>query len=112
MATKIYPIDKEKIREIGLWINNTSDIYFKHVIPLLENYTKKYAKGTFDKKKAIKGFELIIPVGTRSYDKEFSGRGHNTTFNKAEREILAKELYDYYEDIMKEMFKKAKKLKK
>lgn len=79
---------------------------------MLENYTKKYVKGTFDKKKAVKGFELLIPVGARSYDEEFGGYGYRTTFNAAEKQQLAQDLYDYYEDIMKEMFKKAKKFKK
>ena len=104
-----YQIDKDAIRELVLYMNNTRNIYFKSVIPLLENYARKYAKGNFDKKKAVKGFELLIPVGVRSYQKEF---GDKMTFNPKEREIIAKELYDYYEDLMKEMFKKAKKLKK
>lgn len=104
-----YPIDKDAIREIELWIQNTGNIYFKNVIPLLENYTKKYVRGTFDKAKGIKGFELIIPVGVQSYYREF---GDRMSFNPEEKKIIAKDLYDYYEDIMKEMFKKAKKLKK
>ena len=109
MQKRNYPIDKDAIREIELWIKNTAEIYFKTVIPLLENYTKKYVRGTFDKNKGIKGFELVIPVAVRSYYREF---GDKMQFNPEERKISAKDLYDYYEDIMKEMFKKAKKLKK
>ena len=112
MAKRVQTVDKDKVRELYLWIINTSDIYFKTVTPLLENFTKKYIKGNFDKKKAIKGFELVIPVGVKSYDKEFSSPYYKTTFNSAEKEELAKELYDYYEDMMKEMFKKARKFKK
>lgn len=109
MPARNYEIDKHAIREMFLWITNSSDIYFKNAMPLLENYTRKYVRGTFDKKKAVKGFELLIPHGVRSYDKAF---GYRMTFNKAERELLAKDLYDHYEDILKEMFKKARKLKK
>lgn len=54
MAKRSYSIDKDAIREIELFANNTSDFYFKGVIPLLENYAKKKAKGTFDKEKALK----------------------------------------------------------
>lgn len=57
----------------------------------------------------MKGFELIIPVGVKAYQREF---GDKMTFNPDERKLIAKDLYDYYEDIMKEMFKKAKKLKR
>ncbi len=105
-------IDKDKVRDIVLWIENSRDMYFNRTIPLLENYTKKYSRGQFDKQKAIKGFQLLLPYGIASYDKEFSIRGYRTPFNAREKEEAAKQLYDYYEDIMKEMFKKAKKLKK
>lgn len=112
MEKRPQAIDKAKVREIYFWIINTGDIYFKKTIPLLENYTKKYVKGTFDKKKAVKGFELLIPEGVKSYDKEFGSYGYRTKFNAAEKQQLAQDLYDYYEDILKEMFKKARKLKK
>lgn len=105
-------IDKDKVREIVLWIENTGDIYFNRTIPLLENYTKKYVRGQFDKQKAIKGFQLLLRYGIASYDKEFGTRGYRTTLNAREKEEAAKQLYEYYEDFMKEMFKKARKLKK
>lgn len=109
MAKRFYSIDKDAIREIELFANNTSDFYFKGVIPLLENYVKKKAKGTFDKQKALKGYENLIPYATRLYQKEF---GDLMRFNPEERKIISKDFYEYYEDLMKEMFKKAKKLKK
>lgn len=112
MAKRVMTVDKEKVKEIYFWIINTRDIYFKRVIPLLENYTKKYVKGTFDKQKAIKGFQPIVPVGLQSYNKTFMYPYDSLSLNAREKEALAKDLYDYYEDIMKEMFKKAKKLKR
>ncbi len=112
MAKRIMTIDKDKVREIVLWIENTRDLYFGKTIPLLENYTKKYVKGSYDRQKAIKGFQLLLPYGIASYDREFSTRGYRTTMNAREKEEAAKQLFDYYEDIMKEMFKKARKLKK
>lgn len=112
MAKRIQTIDKDKVREIYFWIIKTRDIYFNKVTPLLENYTKKYIKGDFDKTKAVKGFENIVPVGVRSYEKTFTLPYSRVSMNSAEKHECAKMLYDYYEDMMKEMFKKARKFKK
>lgn len=105
---RYYEIDKDAIRELLLFAENTSDFYFKGVIPLLENYTKKYVKGDFVKEKAQKGFQNLIPYATNLYYREFRDR---MTFNPKEREIIGKELYEHYEDILDEMVKAAKKLK-
>lgn len=49
MVKRIMTIDKDKVREIVLWIENTRDLYFGKTIPFLENYTKKYVKGSYDR---------------------------------------------------------------
>ena len=95
MAKRFYSIDKDAIREIELFANNTQEFFFKGVIPLLENYAKKKAKGTFDKKKALKGYENLIPYATRLYQKEF---GDLMRFNPEERNIISKDFYEYYEN--------------
>ena len=102
-------IDTALVRELKLYATNTSDIYFKRVIPLLENYTRKYVRGSFDKAKAVKGYQtVVVEDAIRRYRKAY-GLG---PVGSAEKKAIAEELYDFYEDIMKEMFKKAKKLKK
>ena len=105
---RYYEIDKDAIRELLLYAENTSDFYFKGVIPLLENYTKKYVKGDFVKEKAYKGFQNLIPYAIQLYYREF---GDRMSFNTKEKEIIGKELYDHYEDLLGEMVKSAKKLK-
>ena len=114
MATKNQVIDKEKVKELYFYtINNGNfDFYTNKVLPLLQNYTKKYIKGVFDKKNAIEGFKGILPLANAKYCKDYCAAGQKFTFNAAEKDMYAKDLYDYYEEIMKAMFKKAKKLKK
>lgn len=70
---------------------------------------KKYVKDTFDKKKAIKGWQNVTQLAVTKYTRDYGSPG---TFNAAEKEMLGEKLYDYYEDIMKANFKKARKLKK
>lgn len=102
-------LDTILVRELKIYATNTSEIYFNKVIPLLENYTRKYVRGTFDKAKAVQGFKtVVVEDAIRRYRKAY-GLG---PVGSAEKKAIAEELYDYYEDIMKEMFKKAKKLKK
>ena len=102
-------IDKEKVKELYFYIINDSDIYFKFSTPYIESLTKKYVKDTFDKKKAIKGWSNVTRMAVSKYTRDYGSPG---TFNSAEKEMLGAMLYDYYEDIMKANFKKARKLKK
>ena len=51
-------IVKESIesRELGLYADNESDIYFSYIVPVVKNLAKYYKRGTFDKVKAIDAF--------------------------------------------------------
>lgn len=102
-------LDNILVRELGLYMTNDRDIYFKRVIPYAESLAKKAVKGNFDKTKAIKGFEtVVVPVGIQQYRKDF-GLGVVTAANK---KAIAEYLYDYYSDLIKEMTKAAKKTAK
>ena len=101
--------DKILVDELGLYITNNSDIYFKRVLPYLESLAKKTVKGSFDKAKAIKGFEtIVVPVGLQQYRKDF-GLG---VVKSAEKKAIAEYCYDHYRELFKEMTKAAKKAAK
>lgn len=95
MAKKLYDeqVDKEAVRELKLYEENNSDLYFKSKKPIYENLDKKRAKGIYDKDKSEKLFKYHADRSSKAYEKEY---GHK--FSVAERKEVAKELREEYEE--------------
>ena len=66
-------IVKESIesRELLLYTENTSKIYFNHIIPVIHNLQKHYKRGNFDREKAIDAFYYVSDAAAKMYCKEF-----------------------------------------
>ncbi len=85
--------DPEAARELSLFIENDADLYRQQYVPILRNLMIKRAKGIFDPTLAAKLFMYLMESGAKKYIKEFSTPGQriDEVFNKATREMVAKE---------------------
>lgn len=87
----------EAVRELELYAENTSALYYNHTIPVIENLKKKYKKGQYDKEKAVNAWEYVADAAAKMYHKEFGGGcAWYDVFNKATRHEVAKCLEEYY----------------
>jgi hypothetical protein len=67
--------DPDMAREIELYADNDSTLYFQRRKPILINLSKKYKKGTYDVQKAAKLWRYYIDAALEKYNKEFGSRG-------------------------------------
>ena len=67
-------IVKETIesRELGLYADNESDIYFAYIVPVVKNLAKYYKRGKFDHTKAIDAFFPAATAAAKKYCREFA----------------------------------------
>ena len=90
-------IDMEAVQELELYAENTSTLYYSHTMPTVENLKRKYAKGQYDKEKAVKAWEYVAEAAAKMYHKEFGGTYKwYDVFNKSTRHETAKILEKVY----------------
>lgn len=83
-------VDEHAVRELSLYIENDSDIYRQHTMPVFKNLSRKWRRGTFDASKAPKAFSYVVEAGAKKYHKEFGGGGSwHHTFPKPVRDTVA-----------------------
>jgi hypothetical protein len=85
--------DSDAAREIELYADNDSQLYYQRRKPILVNLAKKYKKGTFDVNKAAKLWRYYIDAALQKYNKEFGGRGDKwfELLDTHDRQLLALE---------------------
>jgi len=85
--------DIDAAREIQLFADNDSSLYFRRKLPILKNLEKKYKKGNYDIDKAAKLWRYFIDDALQSYNKEFGSRGDkwHELLNTSDRQLLALE---------------------
>lgn len=85
--------DKDAAREIELYADNDSQLYFQMKRPILINLGKKYKKGTYNIEKAAKLWRYFIDAALKKYNKEFGSRGDKwfELLNTHDRQLLALE---------------------
>ena len=59
-------------RELGLYADNESDIYFAYIVPVVKNLAKYYKRGAFDHTKAIDAFFPAATAAAKKYCREFA----------------------------------------
>lgn len=90
-------VDKDAARELELYIDNDGKLYNSQYLPILKNLSKKFKKGKYDKKLAVKLWMYLVDAGAKKYADEYGsgsemgGSWHNI-FNKATRLVTATEL--------------------
>lgn len=82
-------------KELALYIQNDGAMYRQMITPTITNHAKKVAKGVYDPEKALISWRSIADEGAKKYVKEFGMEGG---FSVADRNDVAKQLRDYYED--------------
>jgi len=85
--------DPDMARELELYADNDSTLYFQRRKPILINLSKKYKKGTYDIQKAAKLWRYYIDAALEKYNKEFGSRGDKwyELMSVADRNLLALE---------------------
>lgn len=85
--------DKDAAREIELFADNDSQLYYQYRRPILINLSKKYKKGTFDVDKAAKLWRYFIDAALKKYNKEFGSRSDKwfELLDTHDRNLLATE---------------------
>ena len=83
--------DADAAREIELYADNDSRLYFSRKLPILKNLQKKYQKGQYDVEKAAKLWLYYINDAMQRYNKEFGSRGSKWSdlLSVADRKLLA-----------------------
>jgi hypothetical protein len=59
-------------RELGLYADNDSEIYFAYIVPVVKNLAKYYKRGNFDRTKAIDAFFPAATAAAKKYCREFA----------------------------------------
>jgi hypothetical protein len=85
--------DPDMAREIQLYADSDSKLYFSRKLPILKNLQKKYKKGTFDVEKSAKLWRYFIDDALQRYNKEFGSRGDKwfELMKPSDRQLLAME---------------------
>lgn len=94
-----FTTDESIATELETYIVNDGTLYRQRVTPMITNLAKKMAKGTYNRTQAVKLWRYLADDGAKKYNKEFGlgSRGYGP-WTPAIRNIVAKELRDYYEE--------------
>lgn len=81
--------------ELKLFIDSDGDLYRQIKGPIEKNLTKKFVKGTYNHKLAVKAWKYLADEGAKKYAKDFSiGSDWNRMFSVADRAAVAQALAD------------------
>ena len=85
--------DPDAAREIELYADNDSQLYFQMRKPILVNLGKKYKKGTYDIDKAAKLWRYYVEAAMKKYNKEFGSRSDKwfELLDTHDRNLLARD---------------------
>jgi len=93
--------DEDAAREIQLYADNDSQLYYQRRKPILINLSKKHKKGQYNIDKAAKLWRYYIDAAMQKYHKEFGSRGSkwSSLLSVSDRNILA---HDYAVNTLEE----------
>jgi hypothetical protein len=94
-----FTTDESIATELETYIVNDGTLHRQRVTPMITNLAKKMAKGTYNRTQAVKLWRYLADAGAKAYNKEFGmGSSGYGPWTPAIRNIVAKELRDYYEE--------------
>jgi hypothetical protein len=94
-------IDEILAYDLELFIDNTSEIYYRHTVPVLRMISKHYDRGNGSKPEALKAIEryIVLPACKMYISECCAGTVTVRNFTPRElREYVASELFDKYEE--------------
>lgn len=85
--------DPDAAREIELYADNDSRLYFSRKLPILKNLQKKFQKGNYNIELAAKLWMYYINDAMQRYHKEFGSKSSKWSdlLSVADRKLLARE---------------------
>ena len=90
------PTCPHEVRELQLFLENTSTYYERYLVPIAKAFQRRIAKGTFDASKAPRVYYRVCLDASKHYEKDFSFK-----FSKSVRDVVAQNLAtEYYEEII------------
>jgi hypothetical protein len=83
--------DSDMAREISLYADNNSQLYYSRRMPILKNLYKKWKKGTFKVDLAAKLWKYYVEDAMHRYNKDHGSRGDkwHKLLSVADRKLLA-----------------------
>jgi hypothetical protein len=85
--------DMDAAREIELYADNDSKLYFSKKLPILKNLQNKYKKGNYNIEKAAKLWRYYIDDAMQRYTKEYGSKSDKwyNLLSTSDRQLLALE---------------------
>ena len=96
-------MDEHAIDELRLYIDNDEQLYRSQLLPIIKNVQRKMKSGKYNHDLAPKLWQYLVDNGARKYCKVFGGQVRYT-FPKAEREQLAQNYADDYQENIRKVF--------
>ena len=90
----------EEMKELKLYIDNDASLYRQRYMQILKNLSRKKKQGKYRKGLASKAFMYMINDGAKRYVKSYGGNARDD-FPKRQRQMLAKDYVDEFEDTFK-----------
>jgi hypothetical protein len=89
--------DPTAMSEIEMYIDNTSAIYNRSFLPMVQNLKRKIKAGKYNHALAPKLWLYLVEAGMKGYAKEF-GDTWNTLLSTKDRKVLAQKYADFVYD--------------
>lgn len=83
--------DPDAAREIQLYADNDSGLYFSQKKPIILNLQKKYKAGKYDVEKAAILWKYFVEAADKKYQKEFGSRKKGFLLSVNDRKLLARD---------------------
>lgn len=78
-------------QELLLYATNDGNLYYRMILPVIENLRKKAKKGTYDSEKAVDAYYRIACEASKMYNKDFG-----YSFSVQDRFTCAVDMEKYY----------------
>ena len=90
----------DEMKELKLYIDNDASLYRQRYMPILKNLSKKKKKGQYRKGLASRAFMYMVDDGAKRYVRSYGGNVRDD-FPKRQRQMLAKDYVDEFEETFK-----------
>ena len=90
----------DEMKELKFYIDNDVSLYRQRYMPILKNLSRKKKQGKFRKGLASKAFMYMVDDGAKRYVRSYGGNVRDD-FPKRQRQMLAKDYVDEFEETFK-----------
>lgn len=95
-------IESHEARELHLYIDNTSEIYFSLVVPTRKTMQRYFRRGDYSTERALVQWRRAVDRAAHIYAKTYDREGNwNKIFSVEDRKCVAAMLEDFWHTEMK-----------